>query len=254
MRIFQRVQTINGLGVPVRKHLNCRLNGSIVDVGIHSGRRENIVHACPGHHRLCRSIVCAFTIGLLLIGMGAGCIDSGGGSGNASAFSDLLGGLGSGATTSSDNNDNEPTGGASDGSGSDNPIQAEVLKLVNERRGLGANCGTAGSFDEAGPLVSNAVLTDIAQAHSEDMSQRNFFDHVNPDGDGPGERIEASTYEWSTWGENIASGYRTPQEVVDGWMSSDGHCANIMNPAFTEIGVGYEPNGSYWTQVFGAPR
>lgn len=86
------------------------------------------------------------------------------------------------------------------------------------------------------------------------MSQRNFFDHVNPDGDGPGERIEASTYEWSTWGENIAAGYRTPEAVVEGWMSSDGHCSNIMNPAFTEIGVGYEPDGFNWTQVFGAPR
>ncbi len=220
------------------------------------------------NHRLRYLYRCAFGICLLSFAAVPGCVNSDDGNGNATAFSDLLDGLVPGSPTTSDTSSNESTGGngdgtssgdatdtnSSDASDSDNPIQAEVLALVNERRGQGANCGTAGSFEAAGPLVSNAVLADIAQAHSEDMSQRNYFDHVNPDGDGPGERIEASTYEWSTWGENIASGYRTPEDVVEGWMNSDGHCANIMNPAFTEIGVGYEPIGSYWTQVFGAPR
>lgn len=199
----------------------------------------------------------------MALGAGVGCINSSDGDGNTTAFSDLLDGLVPSSPTTSDNNSNEPTGGngddpagtsSSDNSAASSAEQAKVLELVNESRAQGANCGSAGSFEAASPLTANEVLAEIAQAHSVDMSQRDFFDHTNPDGDGPGERIEASTYEWSTWGENIAAGYRTPEDVVEGWMNSDGHCSNIMNPAFTEIGVGFEADGFYWTQVFGAPR
>ena len=224
------------------------------------------------HHRFHRQLCGSLCMVLTAFGAGVGCINSEDGNGNTTAFSDLLDDTVPDAPTTSDNNSNEPTGGnigneptggngddpadanSTDDSVASNDEQAKVLELVNDRRGQGANCGSAGSFDAAGPLTANEVLAEIAQAHSVDMSQRDFFDHTNPDGEGPGERIEASTYEWSTWGENIAAGYRTPEAVVEGWMDSDGHCSNIMNPAFTEIGVGYEPDGSYWTQVFGAPR
>ncbi|GJM24964.1 MAG: hypothetical protein DHS20C16_13790 [Phycisphaerae bacterium] len=193
-----------------------------------------------------------------------GCINSSDGGSNATAFSDLLDDLVSNSPTTSDNNGNEPTSDDTGGAGAGDAdsgagdihsaAEALVLELVNEERAKGADCGSAGSFEPAGPLTANGVLAEIARAHSSDMAERNFFDHTNPDGDGPGERIEASTYEWSTWGENIAAGYRTPEAVVEGWMNSDGHCSNIMNPAFSEIGVGYESEGSNWTQVFGAPR
>ncbi len=195
-----------------------------------------------------------------------GCVDGFNTDAGTTAFSGLLDDLVPDSPTTSDNNRNESTGDSGDqstgddGNGTagfsdaDNSDAAKVVELVNEQRASGANCGSRGDYASAGPLVSNAVLTELAQAHSVDMSQRNYFDHTNPDGDGPGDRIDASTYEWSTWGENIAAGHRTPEAVVDGWMNSDGHCANIMNPAFTEIGVGYEASGSYWTQVFGAPR
>ena len=84
------------------------------------------------------------------------------------------------------------------------------------------------------------------------MAERNFFGHTNPDGDGLGERIDAAGYEPSAWGENIALGQRTPEEVVDRWMTSDGHCANIMRDRYTEIGVGYYAS-YFWTQAFGSP-
>jgi uncharacterized protein YkwD len=130
-------------------------------------------------------------------------------------------------------------------------FEEEVLALVNEHRAAGADCGSGGVFAPAEPLTMNAALRCAARLHSLDMATRGFFDHTNPDGDGPGERIAPTGYEPRTWGENIALGYATPEDVVSGWMGSDGHCANIMRAAFTEIGVGYQEN-RYWTQVFGA--
>jgi len=131
--------------------------------------------------------------------------------------------------------------------------ERQVLELVNARRAEGANCGASGSFDPADPLTVNGALTCAARNHSMDMAVRGYFDHTDPDGNGPGTRIAAAEYDWSTWGENIALGYPSPEAVVQGWMESDGHCANIMNAAFTEIGIGYY-EGNYWTQDFGRPR
>ncbi|MFF0431147.1 sigma-70 family RNA polymerase sigma factor [Streptomyces sp. NPDC004327] len=119
----------------------------------------------------------------------------------------------------------------------------QVIELVNAERAK-AGCG---------PLTENALLTRAAQGHSDDMAARDFFDHTNPDGDGPGERVTAAGYRWSTYGENIAKGQRTPAEVMDAWMNSPGHRANILNCSFKEIGIGLHPaGGPYWTQVFGA--
>lgn len=131
-------------------------------------------------------------------------------------------------------------------------FEAEVVVLVNQRRAAGANCGSAGSFPPANPLSMNPSLQCAARNHSMDMNVRNFFSHTNPDGQGPGYRISLAGYTFSWWGENIAWGYSTPTAVVNGWMNSPGHCANIMNANFTEIGVGYY-SGHYWTQTFGRP-
>jgi uncharacterized protein YkwD len=85
------------------------------------------------------------------------------------------------------------------------------------------------------------------------MAARDFFDHTNPDGDGPGERVTAAGYRWATYGENIAKGQRTPAQVMESWMNSPGHRANILNCSFEEIGIGlHDGGGPYWTQVFGA--
>jgi uncharacterized protein YkwD len=136
--------------------------------------------------------------------------------------------------------------------------ESEVLRLGNEQRGKGADCGGS-AFGPAAPLSHNGLLRCAARVQSRDMATRSFFDHQNPDGDGPAERAGKAGYSYSTLGENIAAGYPTPEAVVAGWMGSPGHCRNLMNPNFTEIGVGYYAGGSggygaYWTQVFGAPR
>lgn len=139
--------------------------------------------------------------------------------------------------------------------------EEEVLLFVNENRAQGADCGEEGTFGPADPLGMDPLLRCTARAHSLDMYERDFFDHLNPDGDGPGERLAAAGYMGFTWGENIAQGYSSPEDVVQGWMDSDGHCSNIMARDFTLIGVGYypgntegffSPNAHYWTQNFGA--
>ena len=119
----------------------------------------------------------------------------------------------------------------------------QVVALVNSERAK-AGCG---------PVTGHSLLDKAAQGHSDDMAARDFFDHTNPDGDGPGERITAAGYRWSTYGENIAMGQRTPEQVMDSWMNSPGHRANILNCSFKEIGIGiHNAGGPYWTQVFGA--
>ncbi|MGJ5757036.1 CAP domain-containing protein [Streptomyces galbus] len=118
-----------------------------------------------------------------------------------------------------------------------------MLALVNQER------RTAG----CAPLTQNDRLRDAAQAHSDDMAGRDFFDHVNPDGADPGRRITAAGYRWSTYGENIAKGQQTARSVMTSWMNSPGHRANILNCAFKNLGVGVHQGdgGPYWTQDFG---
>ncbi len=137
---------------------------------------------------------------------------------------------------------------------------ASVIARVNQLRAAGASCGTRGSFAPAGALSWNTRLTDAATVHSQDMVTNNFFSHTGSNGSSAGNRITAAGYAWSTYGENIAAGYATVNIVMDGWMGSDGHCANIMNPAFTQIGVacikGTTANsyGSYWTMDLARPQ
>ncbi|MFE3494601.1 sigma-70 family RNA polymerase sigma factor [Streptomyces sp. NPDC059169] len=120
----------------------------------------------------------------------------------------------------------------------------QVLGLVNTERSK-AGCG---------PLRSNDKLATAAQRHSDDMAARGFFDHTNPDGSDPGDRITAAGYQWSTYGENIARGQQSPSSVMDSWMNSPGHRANILNCSFKELGVGIHDGsgGPWWTQAFGA--
>ena len=128
----------------------------------------------------------------------------------------------------------------------------QVVKLTNNER---AKAGLQ-------PLKLNDRLVDAAQDHSDDMAKDDFFSHTGVDGSSVSDRVKASGYQYSTTGENIAAGQTTAAAVVRGWMNSPGHRANILNPNYTEIGVGYEylqnDTGSvnynhYWTQVFGTP-
>ncbi|MEU4877838.1 sigma-70 family RNA polymerase sigma factor [Streptomyces sp. NPDC021608] len=121
---------------------------------------------------------------------------------------------------------------------------AQVIALVNEERAK-AGCGA---------LTEDPLLRKSAQGHSDDMAARGFFDHTNPDGADPGQRITAAGYRWSTYGENIAMGQQSAQAVMTSWMNSPGHRANILNCAFKNIGVGIHDGagGPWWTQNFGA--
>lgn len=108
------------------------------------------------------------------------------------------------------------------------------------------------------PLEIDVRLMEAAQLHSDSMAIQDFFSHTGLDGSSPGERVEDAGYDdWFSWGENIAAGYATPDAVVDGWMASSGHRANILNSGFEHIGVGYRfgpgsSYGHYWTQDFGS--
>lgn len=137
-------------------------------------------------------------------------------------------------------------------------FQAELLQRVNARRATGGSCGSQGSFAPSAPLQWHAALELAAAGHSQEMVARNYFSHTGADGSSPGDRASAAGYGWRTVGENIAAGYPSVQAVVDGWMASDGHCRNILNPAFRDIGVACVPGGAgngytnYWTMMLGA--
>ncbi|MER6981598.1 CAP domain-containing protein, partial [Streptomyces carpinensis] len=121
---------------------------------------------------------------------------------------------------------------------------ARVVQLVNAER---AKVGCS-------PLTVNAELTKAAQAHSQDMAGHQNMSHTGSDGSSPGDRITGAGYSWSSYGENVAYGYSTPEQVMAAWMSSPGHKANILNCGYKEIGVGLAQPGSYWTQDFGTSR
>lgn len=129
-----------------------------------------------------------------------------------------------------------------------------VRELVNEARARGATCGTE-VFPPTTPVGFNALLALSSRMHSADMCARQYFDHTNPDGKTPFDRMKAAGYTYSYAGENIAAGQDTPEEVTTAWMNSPGHCKNIMKADFKELGVGYATCGDkykhYWTQNFG---
>ncbi len=131
------------------------------------------------------------------------------------------------------------------------PIQTTnkqaLLDLINEARSSGCNCGDE-YFPPVEAVIWNDTLELAAYDHSKDMDKKEYFDHTGSDGSNAGERIEKYNYVWSIWGENIAMGFNTEEDVVKGWLDSPGHCKNIMKADFKEMGVAKV--GVYWTQVF----
>lgn len=135
---------------------------------------------------------------------------------------------------------------------SPDPIVQAVLDLTNQYR---AQAGLA-------PLRWNPVLTATALAHSQDMAYNDFFSHTGSDRSSLFDRLRAAGYAYDSAGENIAAGYATPAGVVQAWMQSPEHRANILSPEATEMGVGFflmdQDPGTiqsryYWTQNFGTP-
>ena len=133
-----------------------------------------------------------------------------------------------------------------------------ILDLINQARATPRSCGND-RLNAALPVRWNSALAHASQQHSEDMARYNYFSHQGRDGSEPWERVERAGYNYRSMGENIAAGQRSPDEAVAGWIKSPGHCANLMNPAFTEMGAAVAVNarselGMYWTQEFGRPR
>ena len=118
--------------------------------------------------------------------------------------------------------------------------EAEVVRLVNEIR----------KENGLQPLTANWELARVARYKSQDMKDKGYFSHTSPTYGSPYQMIRAFGLSFRAAGENIAKGYSTPQAVVNGWMNSSGHRANILNASYKQIGVGYVAQGNYWTQMF----
>ncbi|MBX8553443.1 CAP domain-containing protein [Pseudomonas cichorii] len=132
----------------------------------------------------------------------------------------------------------------------------KLLELINTARNQSRQCGTQ-AFNATTPLTWNATLATAAEGHTRSMANNSFFDHKGRDGSTPGDRAELAGYIAQQIGENIAAGQDTTRKVVDGWLASPGHCANLMNPGFRELGAAYaiDPKsdaGIYWTAMFGS--
>ena len=134
------------------------------------------------------------------------------------------------------------------------PVENQVnktvlLELVNKVRKNGCKCGDTW-YPSAPAVTWNNQLEAAAAGHSKNMHQKKFFSHKGTDGSDGGDRIARTGYRWTAYGENIANGYLSEREVILGWLASPGHCRNIMNRKYKEMGVARM--GRYWTQTFGA--
>ena len=137
-------------------------------------------------------------------------------------------------------------------------LASQALQLVNEARARGATCG-ARRFAPAPPLVSSGTLANVAFGHADDMAEHDYFEHSDLNGHSPADRVRAVGYREKVVGENIAYGPKSVEEVVQGWLDSPGHCENIMDPRFAEMGIAFATgrsgrHGLYWVQVLAEPQ
>ncbi|SNT65262.1 Uncharacterized conserved protein YkwD, contains CAP (CSP/antigen 5/PR1) domain [Asanoa hainanensis] len=149
-------------------------------------------------------------------------------------------------TTSSPSKRSTTSGNTVSVSGAGGSEQAKVVAETNRQRALNG-CGA---------VTVNAKLTEAAQLHSIDQADHNTMSHDGSDGSSPWDRSQAAGYD-NAIGENVAMGYRDAAAVMDGWMNSPGHRANILNCSAKAIGVGLAKaaDGSpYWTQMFGSVK
>jgi len=137
-------------------------------------------------------------------------------------------------------------------------VEQRVLALVNTARAQARDCGRD-RFEAAGPVTLSPFLTAAAIAQSRDMAQRGSLGHPGSDGSTAADRVTRAGYPWRATGENIAAGLRDATEVVAAWVDSPAHCATLMGPEFTQMGVAFalapgKNPAIYWTQVFAVPR
>jgi uncharacterized protein YkwD len=139
-------------------------------------------------------------------------------------------------------------------------FSATLLARINEIRSAGADCHGEGIKPPVPPLNWNELLAKAAEAHARDMASKNYFSHVGSDKSSLAARVNLTGYPWRSLGENIAAGYPSIEDAIAGLMASDGHCANIMEASFAEVGAVCVPGApdsvysDYWTIDFGLPR
>ncbi len=132
-----------------------------------------------------------------------------------------------------------------------------AVRLINQVRARGTRCGER-PFAPAPPVRLSATLAGVALGHATDMAEHDYFEHEDLAGQSPTDRVRAVGYAEKLVGENIAYGPQSVEEAVKGWLDSPGHCENIMDPRFVEMGLGFAPGraarrGLYWVQLFAAP-
>ena len=137
-------------------------------------------------------------------------------------------------------------------------VAGRVLKLTNEARSQPRNCGDQ-FFEASPPLQPNPLLDRAAASHAQELARHGLLEHEGRDGSSPADRVTRAGYRWRSVGENIASGQTTAEQVVQEWLRSPVHCANLMRPGFVEMGLAYAVNvnsagGIYWVQELGRPR
>jgi uncharacterized protein YkwD len=142
--------------------------------------------------------------------------------------------------------------------GDPDTVARRALALVNQARGQSRRCGST-AHAAAPPVALDATLGSVAAAHARDMARTGRMAHEGSDGSTAAERVTRAGYAWRTVAENVAAGDRTAEAVVQTWLASPGHCANLMNPNVREMGIGYafeasSPKGTYWAQVFATRR
>jgi uncharacterized protein YkwD len=137
-------------------------------------------------------------------------------------------------------------------------LATRALQLVNEVRARGARCGER-SFGPAPPVRLSGALAGVALGHANDMARHDYFEHQDLAGHSPADRVRAVGYQEKLVGENIAYGPKSADEVVQGWLDSPGHCENIMDPRFAEMGIAFAAGqssrrGLFWVQLLVAPK
>jgi uncharacterized protein YkwD len=139
-------------------------------------------------------------------------------------------------------------------------LEAEALRAVNAFRAAARTCGSAGRFDPAKPVRWSEALAQLAASHAQDMAARNLMTHDDAQGRAPADRATAAGYAWSVFAENVAGHPGGLSGVMRSWEASPGHCANLMNPEVTEIGLACSPGGprtkyrAYWAMELAKPR
>lgn len=138
----------------------------------------------------------------------------------------------------------------------DDAYVKDIIGHLNQARAKGRTCGNT-YYKPAGPVTWNDRLGQASLAHSLDMARNGFLSHRGSDNSDPEERLAKAGYRWTSYGENVGQGYRSPDEALRAWLKSEMHCKNIMNPAFAEAGAAYAKSKTlrmYWTLVLGKAK